>query len=165
MTLESVTLKYTLKSIEIPNKVSIIGSWNNWKESIEMMYSKDINSFIKTIEITFEDKIFYKFIIDDNWVIDDTQDYCYDEIGNINNVLYKTVDIPMNLLWYSPSFNINQRLENQNSITFNNGKKSNNEISAWKKDVLNNDSKTKIENDQIRNSVWKRFKLKVQKLL
>ncbi|KAI6248386.1 hypothetical protein HI914_03468 [Erysiphe necator] len=70
-------------------EVYVTGSFDDWSKSERL--SKTNNIFAKEVVLPIaSDKIYYKFVVDGNWVTDHTAPQENDELGNLNNVL--TVD-------------------------------------------------------------------------
>lgn len=71
------------------DEVYVTGSFDDWSKSERL--DKANNVFTKEVILPVaSDKIYYKFVVDGNWVTDHTAPQENDESGNLNNVL--TVD-------------------------------------------------------------------------
>ncbi|POS86455.1 hypothetical protein EPUL_001707 [Erysiphe pulchra] len=71
------------------DEVYVTGSFDDWSKSERL--DKKNNVFTKEVILPIaSDKIYYKFVVDGNWVTDHTAPQENDESGNLNNVL--TVD-------------------------------------------------------------------------
>ncbi|KAJ4509178.1 Cruciform DNA binding protein [Exophiala dermatitidis] len=67
--------------------VHVTGTFDDWGKSVKLNKVGDI--WEKEVELPSADtKILYKFVVDDNWVIDSQAPQEDDGHGNINNVLY-----------------------------------------------------------------------------
>ena len=72
-----------------PNvKVSIAGSFNNWKPSEKMMTDKTGKGDYSLAMLLDKGKYEYKFLIDDKWTIDpDCEEWTANELGSMNSVI------------------------------------------------------------------------------
>jgi len=66
-------------------KVSVTGSFNNWKEQIPMLI-RDYNGWKLTLKL-FPGVYTYKFVIDGRWCHDMRHEATRDPDGNLNNVV------------------------------------------------------------------------------
>ncbi|KAG5928321.1 hypothetical protein E4U42_000864 [Claviceps africana] len=83
----SFTFKWADPTTE-PSDVLVTGSFDGWTKSVTL--EKDRGVFQKTIDISEKDaanKIYYKFVVDDNWVINESYPHEADHQGNLNNFL------------------------------------------------------------------------------
>ncbi|KAI0974186.1 hypothetical protein F4678DRAFT_424938 [Xylaria arbuscula] len=68
------------------NEVYVTGTFDDWKKTEKL--EKVGDSFVKTVAIPdTSSKIFYKFVVDGEWIIDHTAPKETDESGNENNIL------------------------------------------------------------------------------
>ena len=68
------------------SKVQVTGTFDNWRQSIEL--DKDSGIFQRQVDIPFtKSNIHYKFIVDGTWTTDSSAPTEKDESGNINNFL------------------------------------------------------------------------------
>ncbi|CZS90378.1 related to cell wall mannoprotein [Rhynchosporium agropyri] len=68
------------------DEVYVTGTFDNWEKSEKLV--KNGNSFSKDVKLnSAADKIYYKFVVDGNWVTDHTAPQENDASGNLNNVL------------------------------------------------------------------------------
>ncbi|KAL2073704.1 hypothetical protein VTL71DRAFT_11030 [Oculimacula yallundae] len=68
------------------DEVYVTGTFDNWEKSEKLV--KTGNSFSKDVTLnSAADKIYYKFVVDGNWVTDHTAPQENDASGNLNNVL------------------------------------------------------------------------------
>lgn len=71
------------------NKVMLAGSFNNWSEDAMPMTKTD-SGWIANVKLV-PGKYWYKFIVDNNWILDDDNQLREnDGLGNTNSVFYKT---------------------------------------------------------------------------
>ena len=71
------------------NDVHVTGTFDDWGKSEKLNKVGDV--WEKEVDLSKADeKILYKFVVDDNWVIDHTAPQEDDGHGNVNNVLYPT---------------------------------------------------------------------------
>ncbi|KAG5988632.1 hypothetical protein E4U54_004582 [Claviceps lovelessii] len=71
-----------------PSDVLVTGSFDGWTKSVTL--EKDGGVFQKTVKISEEDaanKIYYKFVVDNTWVINESYPHEPDHQGNVNNFL------------------------------------------------------------------------------
>lgn len=64
--------------------VQLTGSFNDWKESIEM---KEFDGIWKVVVGLEKGKYTYKFIVDGEWCYDIRKENVKDEAGNVNNLI------------------------------------------------------------------------------
>jgi len=75
-------------------KVFVTGSFDNWQQINELEKQPD-GTFMKVIQLpTNEKKIIYKYVVDGNWVIDNSKPIEDDGKGNQNNY----IDIPVEVI-------------------------------------------------------------------
>ena len=75
-------------------KVFVTGNFDNWKMVNELEKQPD-GTFKKIIKLpTNEQRILFKFVVDGNWVIDNTIPIEDDGMGNQNNY----IDIPVEVI-------------------------------------------------------------------
>ena len=79
-------IEYIFKWEEKCNTAKIIGSFNNWKNKLEMEKDPKDNLYKYKIKLK-KNKYEYKFIIDNNWKYSTHQPTINDGKGNINNFL------------------------------------------------------------------------------
>ncbi|QUC20469.1 uncharacterized protein UV8b_04710 [Ustilaginoidea virens] len=68
--------------------VLVTGSFDGWTKSVKL--DQEAGVFLKTVEIPEEhasSKIYYKFVVDNNWTIDESLPHEPDHEGNVNNFL------------------------------------------------------------------------------
>ncbi|CAK7270519.1 Cruciform DNA binding protein [Sporothrix epigloea] len=67
-------------------EVYVTGTFDNWSKTMQLDKVGDV--FQKSVELQdASKKIYYKFVVDDKWVLDPAAPQERDEEGNINNVL------------------------------------------------------------------------------
>ncbi|KZT39635.1 carbohydrate-binding module family 48 protein, partial [Sistotremastrum suecicum HHB10207 ss-3] len=64
--------------------VMLTGTFDNWSKSIPL--KKTDNGFQGTVKVPWGSTVFYKFLVDDVWSLNETQPTAVDPIGNVNNV-------------------------------------------------------------------------------
>ncbi|KAJ6516205.1 hypothetical protein C8R45DRAFT_235494 [Mycena sanguinolenta] len=69
-----------------PSVVIVTGTFDEWSSSVYL--SKTENGFTGTINIPFDTKIYYKYVVDSNWVCETTSPTETDSSGNVNNVYF-----------------------------------------------------------------------------
>ena len=79
-------VEYTFIWEEKCNIAKVIGSFNNWREQLLMIYDPKDNVYKYKIELK-RDKYEYKFIIDNTWKFSSHQQTKNDGKGNINNFI------------------------------------------------------------------------------
>ncbi|KAL8742618.1 MAG: hypothetical protein Q9190_004929 [Brigantiaea leucoxantha] len=68
------------------NEVYVTGTFDDWAKSVKL--EKDENGFSKSVDLPLnEEKIYYKFVVDENWTTDPTAPQEDDGSNNLNNVL------------------------------------------------------------------------------
>jgi len=68
------------------SEVYVTGTFDNWSKSEKLVKTGDI--FIKDVTLpSANEKIYYKFVVDGNWVTDPTAPQANDASGYLNNVL------------------------------------------------------------------------------
>ncbi|EHL00084.1 hypothetical protein GLAREA_10168 [Glarea lozoyensis ATCC 20868] len=68
------------------SEVYVTGTFDNWSKSEKLVKTGDV--FEKDVTLSSAgEKIYYKFVVDGNWVTDHTAPQENDESGNLNNVL------------------------------------------------------------------------------
>jgi hypothetical protein len=73
-----------------PKQASVVvvtGSFDNWSQSAKMEPSEN-GIFYKTLQIPVDVSVSFKFIVDGEWMCDDSKQKVDDGNGNINNVLF-----------------------------------------------------------------------------
>lgn len=65
-------------------RVQVTGSFNDWKERIEM---NEVDGVWKTVVGLEKGRYTYKFIVDGEWCYDIRKENVKDEAGNVNNVI------------------------------------------------------------------------------
>ncbi|CCE66123.1 hypothetical protein TPHA_0O01560 [Tetrapisispora phaffii CBS 4417] len=79
-----------------PKSVSIVGQFNSWGEPIALQLKsneRDVEEFQLELPVSIEngsDKLHFKFIVDDNWVVSDEYKKDTDANGNENNYIEKS---------------------------------------------------------------------------
>ncbi|MCJ1282818.1 hypothetical protein MMC26_002144 [Xylographa opegraphella] len=69
------------------NEVHVTGTFDDWSKSV-LLEKKDGDMHEKLVELPRADeKIYYKFVVDDNWITDHTAPQETDSANNTNNVL------------------------------------------------------------------------------
>ena len=77
-------------------KVFVTGNFDNWQQVNELEKQPD-GTFKKVIPLpSSEEKILYKFVVDGNWVIDNSMPVEEDGRGNQNNY----INIPVEVIYY-----------------------------------------------------------------
>ncbi|KAJ3776630.1 hypothetical protein FB446DRAFT_607252, partial [Lentinula raphanica] len=67
-----------------PSVVIVTGSFDEWSQSVRLQKRED--GFQGTAEITWNEKIAYKFVVDGQWVVNSQEPTEADNSGNVNNV-------------------------------------------------------------------------------
>ncbi|KAE8454070.1 hypothetical protein EG329_007848 [Mollisiaceae sp. DMI_Dod_QoI] len=68
------------------SEVYVTGTFDNWEKTEKLIKTGD--SFAKDVTLpSADEKIYYKFVVDGNWVTDHTAPQENDDSGNLNNVL------------------------------------------------------------------------------
>ncbi|QPG98174.1 hypothetical protein C2857_007335 [Epichloe festucae Fl1] len=83
----SFTFKWANPTTD-PSDVLVTGSFDGWTKSVKL--EKDRGIFQKTVQFSEKDaanKIYYKFVVDNNWIINESYPYEPDHEGNVNNFL------------------------------------------------------------------------------
>ncbi|PSN72248.1 hypothetical protein BS50DRAFT_247200 [Corynespora cassiicola Philippines] len=75
---------YTFTWEHSANEVFVTGDFDDWKQTVKL--EKEDNVFKKTVELP-KAKTMYKFVVDGNWVTNDSAPKDDDGKGNVNNVL------------------------------------------------------------------------------
>lgn len=82
-----------LQSLTLPSRphpdasdVHVTGTFDDWSKSESLNKVGDI--WEKEVHLATKDKVLYKFVVNDNWVIDPLAPQEDDGHGNVNNVLY-----------------------------------------------------------------------------
>ncbi|RUS31679.1 immunoglobulin E-set [Jimgerdemannia flammicorona] len=74
-----------------PQTVIVTGTFDGWARSVKLTRDESANCFLTTMEISFPKdgagKLFYKFIVDGNWVTDPQAPVERDANWNLNNVI------------------------------------------------------------------------------
>ncbi|CCJ29569.1 unnamed protein product [Pneumocystis jirovecii] len=94
--------------------VTAIGTFWNWEKFDELLYDSDTGIFQVTVQIPMEydnSKIYYKYIVDSQWLVDPEMPQEADDSGNINNVFFYTINKDA-LSYYDDS----QKLNTQGSL-------------------------------------------------
>ncbi|KAJ4267454.1 Cruciform DNA binding protein [Fusarium torreyae] len=75
---------FTFKWEHPADEVYVTGTFDNWTKSVKL--EKNNNVFTKTVDLKEpEGKIYYKFIVDGNWIINQSAPNEPDTEGNVNN--------------------------------------------------------------------------------
>ncbi|KAF4965942.1 hypothetical protein FSARC_6303 [Fusarium sarcochroum] len=75
---------FTFKWEHPADEVYVTGTFDNWTKSVKL--EKKDNVFSKTVDLEEPDgKIYYKFIVDGNWIINQSAPNEPDTEGNVNN--------------------------------------------------------------------------------
>ncbi|EGX88405.1 hypothetical protein CCM_08449 [Cordyceps militaris CM01] len=81
---------YTFKWEHPAEEVYVTGTFDNWTKSIKLDKRGDI--FEKTVPLKIpSDKVYYKFVVDNNWTINESSPKEADEEGNVNNFVTSEV--------------------------------------------------------------------------
>ncbi|THV05437.1 hypothetical protein K435DRAFT_773855 [Dendrothele bispora CBS 962.96] len=64
--------------------VTVTGSFDHWSQSLRL--ARDASGFRGSTGVPWSEKIIYKFVVDGQWVVDDTKPTENDGSGNVNNV-------------------------------------------------------------------------------
>ncbi|KAK7470960.1 Cruciform DNA binding protein [Stygiomarasmius scandens] len=67
-----------------PSSVVVTGTFDHWSQTLHL--TKDSSGFRGSTTVPWDEKIIYKFIVDGQWVVDDSKPTENDGSGNINNV-------------------------------------------------------------------------------
>ncbi|KAH8650571.1 immunoglobulin E-set, partial [Tricladium varicosporioides] len=67
------------------SEVYVTGTFDNWGKT-HKLYKNSKGVFQKFVEIPTSHKIYYKFVVDGNWVTNHTAPQEADDSGNLNNV-------------------------------------------------------------------------------
>ncbi|KTW28743.1 uncharacterized protein T551_02593 [Pneumocystis jirovecii RU7] len=95
-------------------QVFVTGTFWNWEKFDELLYDSDTGIFQVTVQIPMEydnSKIYYKYIVDSQWLVDPEMPQEADDSGNINNVFFYTINKDA-LSYYDDS----QKLNTQGSL-------------------------------------------------
>ncbi|KAF4342695.1 5 AMP-activated kinase subunit beta-2 [Fusarium beomiforme] len=77
---------FTFKWEHPADEVYVTGTFDNWTKSVKL--EKEGNVFSKTVDLKEpEGKIYYKFIVDGNWIINQSAPNEPDLEGNVNNFI------------------------------------------------------------------------------
>ncbi|KJZ72461.1 hypothetical protein HIM_08130 [Hirsutella minnesotensis 3608] len=77
---------FTFKWEHDAEEAFVTGTFDNWRKSIRLEKKNGI--FQRTVELDdTPDKIYYKFVVDHNWTINESAPHEADRDGNINNYL------------------------------------------------------------------------------
>ncbi|KAK0386718.1 hypothetical protein NLU13_6553 [Sarocladium strictum] len=77
---------YTFKWEHPAEEVYVTGTFDNWTKSVQLEKNGDV--FEKTVDLEdASSKIYYKFVVDNNWVINESSPKEPDHEGNVNNFL------------------------------------------------------------------------------
>lgn len=77
---------FTFKWEHPADEVYVTGTFDNWTKSVQL--EKEGNVFSKTVDLKEpEGKIYYKFIVDGNWIINQSAPNEPDLEGNVNNFI------------------------------------------------------------------------------
>ncbi|KAM3439344.1 hypothetical protein NHJ13734_003788 [Beauveria thailandica] len=77
---------YTFKWEHPAEEVYVTGTFDNWTKSVKLDKRGDI--FEKTVSLEIPaDKVYYKFVVDNNWTTNESSPKEADKEGNINNFL------------------------------------------------------------------------------
>ncbi|KAF1734464.1 Cruciform DNA-recognizing protein 1 [Beauveria bassiana] len=77
---------YTFKWEHPAEEVYVTGTFDNWTKSVKLDKRGDI--FEKTVSLEIpSDKVYYKFVVDNNWTTNESSPKEADKEGNINNFL------------------------------------------------------------------------------
>ncbi|TQW04684.1 extensin-like protein [Cordyceps javanica] len=77
---------YTFKWEHPAEEVYVTGTFDSWTKSVKL--EKRGNIFEKTVNLEIpSDKIYYKFVVDNNWTINESSPKEADKEGNVNNFL------------------------------------------------------------------------------
>ncbi|KAF2458627.1 hypothetical protein BDY21DRAFT_378416 [Lineolata rhizophorae] len=80
-------VSYTFKWGKPASEVLVTGTFDDWAASVKLDKESD-SSFSKTVDLPDDkEKIFYKYVVDGNWVADSTAPSETDDHNNTNNVL------------------------------------------------------------------------------
>ncbi|KAJ6539042.1 carbohydrate-binding module family 48 protein, partial [Mycena capillaripes] len=66
------------------NSVIVTGTFDEWSSSIHLV--KNESGFHGSIKIPWDTTIYYKYVVDSNWVCEITSPTQTDNAGNVNNV-------------------------------------------------------------------------------
>ncbi|KAK9895880.1 carbohydrate-binding module family 48 protein [Cystobasidium minutum MCA 4210] len=69
-----------------PDEVYLSGSWCDWKPNAVKMTKIPNLYFIATVELPYNTKIAYKYIVNGNWMTNPEEQTETDAAGNTNNV-------------------------------------------------------------------------------
>ncbi|KAA1121979.1 hypothetical protein PGTUg99_013116 [Puccinia graminis f. sp. tritici] len=90
----------------VPERVSIKGSFDQWKSSLELQ-KKTSGKFSAPIELEFGSKVSYKYVVDGTWRHNPNEPTETDSSGNVNNVF----QVPQH-----PSFSMNPEVESARTL-------------------------------------------------
>ncbi|KAJ4155731.1 hypothetical protein LMH87_000962 [Akanthomyces muscarius] len=77
---------YTFKWEHPAEEVYVTGTFDNWTKSVKL--EKQGGIFEKTVSLEIpSDKIYYKFVVDNNWTTNESSPKEADKEGNVNNFL------------------------------------------------------------------------------
>ncbi|KPM44598.1 hypothetical protein AK830_g1965 [Neonectria ditissima] len=77
---------FTFKWEHPAEEVYVTGTFDSWTKSVKL--EKEGNVFQKTVDLKdASEKIYYKFVVDNNWVINESAPKEPDHEGNVNNFL------------------------------------------------------------------------------
>ncbi|OAA53010.1 hypothetical protein ISF_09073 [Cordyceps fumosorosea ARSEF 2679] len=81
---------YTFKWEHPAEEVYVTGTFDNWTKSVKL--DKRGTIFEKTVSLKIpSDKVYYKFVVDNNWTINESSPKEADKEGNVNNFLTSEV--------------------------------------------------------------------------
>ncbi|GJN86643.1 hypothetical protein PLIIFM63780_010224 [Purpureocillium lilacinum] len=77
---------YTFKWEHPAEEAYVTGTFDNWQKTVKLEKSDGV--FQKTVDIAHPShKIYYKFVVDNNWTINESSPHEPDSDGNVNNFL------------------------------------------------------------------------------
>ena len=82
---QGIVTKFEYKS-NTAKKICLALSIRDWKPDI-VLNKKENDLFITEIPLPYNQKIYYKYVVDDNWICDEKKPKVDDGTGNINNII------------------------------------------------------------------------------
>ena len=79
---------YVFRWTSPADEVYVTGTFDNWSKSVQL--TKDSGIFTKQVDLaSASEDVFYKFVVDGDWTVDQSQPTKMDNKGNENNLLRK----------------------------------------------------------------------------
>lgn len=71
-----------------PKDVIVTGTFDNWSKSFPLVKQKD-NSFELTVPLDLSEPVYFKYVVDGEWLVNSDQDTTHNEEGIRNNIVSK----------------------------------------------------------------------------